>query len=66
MGKFDRTRLLLGDKIDLLNDSKVALFGVGGVGGFTAEALVRSGIGNLTIFDGDKISESTLLLKFHL
>lgn len=62
MGKaFDRTRLLIGgDNLEKLKNAKVIVFGIGGVGGFTAEALVRSGVGNLTIVDSDKVEESNL------
>lgn len=53
---FQRTELLLGkENVDKLKNSHVAIFGVGGVGGFVAEALVRCGIGELTIVDFDKI-----------
>ncbi len=58
---FDRVKLLIGnDKYEKLKSSHVAVFGVGGVGGFTAEALVRSGVGEITLFDSDIISESNL------
>lgn len=53
---FQRTELLLGrENINKLKNSHVAIFGVGGVGGFVAEALARCGIGELTIVDFDKI-----------
>lgn len=59
--KFIRTALLLGeDNMNKLSHSRVALFGLGGVGGFCAEALVRSGIGALDIIDCDVLSESNL------
>lgn len=58
---FNRTKLLIGEEALLkLQKSKVIVFGIGGVGGFTAEALVRSGIGNITLVDNDKIEESNL------
>ena len=58
---FIRTQYLIGEEsLDILQKSNVLLFGVGGVGGFVAEALVRSGIGSLTIIDGDKVEESNL------
>lgn len=61
MGAADRTELLIGkEKIQKLARASVALFGVGGVGGFAAEALVRSGIGAITVFDNDVIAESNL------
>ena len=50
----DRTRVLIGDEgINRLKDSHIAVFGLGGVGGYAAEMLVRSGIGKLTVIDGD-------------
>lgn len=58
---FSRTEILLGSEaIDRLQKSKVAVFGIGGVGGYAAESLVRAGIGNLDVFDGDVVSESNL------
>lgn len=61
MNKFARTKLLLGqDGIDKLQDSRVAVFGVGGVGGYVCEALVRSGIGTFDIIDNDKVCESNI------
>lgn len=58
---FDRTQLLLGEaSMDILNNSAVAVFGVGGVGGYVAEALVRSGIGSIDIIDNDKVSETNI------
>lgn len=54
--EFSRTELLVGkEAIDKLNKSRVAVFGVGGVGGYTVEALARSGIGALDLIDNDKI-----------
>lgn len=54
-----RTELLLGtDSVKRLSDASVILFGVGGVGGYVAEALARAGIGHLTLVDRDTISES--------
>ena len=53
---FNRTRLLLGDDIlERLDETKVIIFGVGGVGSWCAEGLVRSGIGHLTIVDSDRV-----------
>ncbi|MBO4594137.1 MAG: ThiF family adenylyltransferase, partial [Clostridia bacterium] len=58
---FSREVLLIGEEnLKKLKGKTVALFGVGGVGGFAAEALCRSGIGNISVFDGDKIAESNL------
>lgn len=59
--RFSRTRLLLGDKaMEKLKNSRVAVFGVGGVGGFAAEAIVRSGIGAIDIIDNDTVSVTNL------
>lgn len=61
MERFSRTEKLLGkDKITKLHGSNVVLFGVGAVGSFAAEALVRSGLGSLTVVDFDKISLSNI------
>lgn len=58
---YSRTRLLLGDDgIEKLRQAHVALFGLGGVGSYTAEALARSGIGQLDLIDDDVISPSNL------
>lgn len=59
--QFVRTALLLGDSaVQRLQKSHVIVFGVGGVGGYVVEALVRAGIGELSIVDNDVISESNL------
>lgn len=59
--RYSRTRLLIGDEgLEKLKSKRVALFGIGGVGGFVLEGLSRSGIGEITIFDKDKVSESNL------
>lgn len=56
MDIFDRTRLLLGpDTLGRIADKKVIVFGVGGVGSWLAECLVRSGIRHLTIVDSDRV-----------
>ena len=56
MNEFSRTELLLGTEgVDKLRNSSIAVFGVGGVGSFTVEALVRSGVGNISIIDDDKV-----------
>ena len=53
---FSRTRLVLGsDAVDKLKNSRVAVFGIGGVGGYTVEALARSGVGSLELIDSDKV-----------
>lgn len=59
--QFNRTKLLLGaENMQRLADARVAVFGVGGVGGFTVEALVRSGIGAIDIVDNDTVSLTNL------
>ena len=59
--QFMRTGLLLGEEgIRKLNKAAVAVFGIGGVGGFTVEALARSGIGHLVLVDADEVSESNI------
>ncbi|MBQ8427132.1 MAG: tRNA threonylcarbamoyladenosine dehydratase [Clostridia bacterium] len=61
MQAFNRVKTLIGkDKLDILQSSHVAVFGIGGVGGYTAEALVRSGIGEITIIDNDTVELSNL------
>lgn len=56
LNQFSRTQLLLGaEAMQKLACSRVAVFGIGGVGGYTVEALVRSGIGALDLIDDDKI-----------
>ncbi len=61
MDQFERTRRLLGDgAMDRLSASRVAVFGVGGVGGHAAEALARSGVGAIELFDDDRVSLTNL------
>ena len=61
MERFSRTELLIGsDGLQKLKNARVAVFGVGGVGGYVVEALARSGIGGLTLIDPDKVSISNL------
>ena len=61
MTQFSRTRLLLGpEAMERLYHSHVLLFGLGGVGGHAAEALCRSGVGRLTLVDGDRVVPSNL------
>ncbi|MCM1381748.1 MAG: tRNA threonylcarbamoyladenosine dehydratase, partial [Muribaculaceae bacterium] len=57
MEQFSRTELLLGgENMEKLKNSRVAVFGIGGVGGFAAEALARTGVGALELFDMDTVS----------
>ena len=59
--QFERTAMLFGEEaMKKLENSHVAVFGVGGVGGFAAEALVRSGIGAIDIIDNDTVALSNL------
>lgn len=61
-----RTELLIGKEgLDKLKKSKVIVFGIGGVGSFTTEALVRSGIGNLVIVDNDDICLTNINRQIH-
>ncbi|MDO4530559.1 MAG: tRNA threonylcarbamoyladenosine dehydratase [Bacillota bacterium] len=54
---FSRAELLLGkEKLKRLRDARVAVFGIGGVGSFAAEALARGGIGHIALIDGDVVS----------
>lgn len=59
--RFARTQLLLGEAgMEKLKNARVAVFGIGGVGGYVTEALVRSGIGTIDIFDNDKVCMTNL------
>lgn len=61
LNEFSRTELLLGrDAMEKLKNSRVAVFGVGGVGGYVCEALARSGVGALDLFDNDTVSLTNL------
>lgn len=59
--QFQRTEMLLGkEAMDRLSSARVAVFGIGGVGGHTAEALVRSGIGAIDLIDSDRVALSNV------
>ena len=59
--QYSRTRLLLGqDGIEKLRNARIALFGLGGVGGYAAEALARAGVGHMDLIDDDTISLTNL------
>lgn len=61
MNWYMRTELLLGsDGVERLRKARVAIFGVGGVGSFAAEAVARAGVGNITLVDGDIVTETNL------
>ncbi len=57
----ERTELLLGsEKLDMLRNANVLVVGVGGVGAYAAEMIVRAGVGRITIADADRVSESNI------
>ena len=61
LNQFSRTQLLLGEEaMDRLKRSRIAVFGVGGVGGYVCEALVRSGVGAFDLIDDDKVCLTNL------
>ena len=56
-----RTAMLIGDvAVEKLKNSRVAVFGVGGVGGYAVEALARAGVGALVLIDSDRVSVSNI------
>ena len=64
-GIFEREERLIGkDALLKLKGSRVAVFGLGGVGGAAAEALIRGGVGSLYVFDGDKVATSNINRQF--
>ena len=61
MEQFSRTEIIIGtEALEKLNKSKVAIFGIGGVGSFVAEGLVRAGVQNFKLIDKDKVSITNL------
>lgn len=61
LNQFSRTQLLFGkEAMEKLSGSRVAVFGIGGVGGYTVEALVRSGVGAIDLIDDDKVCLTNL------
>lgn len=61
MEEFGRTKMLIGEAaLERLNKAHVAVFGIGGVGGYAAEAMVRAGVGSLDLVDNDVISLSNI------
>ena len=61
LDQYSRTQLLLGEAaMETLRRSRVAVFGVGGVGGYTVEALARSGVGALDLIDDDRVCLTNL------
>ena len=68
MNQFERLELLIGDNIKKIQSKKVLVIGLGGVGSYAVEALIRSGISNITIVDNDIIDISNLnrqLMTYH-
>ena len=58
---YERTARMLGEEaVEKLKNARIALFGLGGVGGHAAEALARAGVGHLTLVDGDTVSASNM------
>ena len=56
-----RTAMLLGEgAVEKLTKARVAIFGIGGVGGYTLEALARAGVGQLDLIDSDTVSRSNI------
>ncbi|MBQ2468548.1 MAG: ThiF family adenylyltransferase, partial [Clostridia bacterium] len=59
--QFSRTELLLGkEAMEKLKSSRVAVFGIGGVGGYVCEALIRSGVGKFDLIDDDRVCLTNL------
>lgn len=66
MNQFSRTELLIGkDGVEKLHNAKVAVFGVGGVGSFVVEGLVRAGVGNFILVDDDEVCLTNLNRQIH-
>jgi tRNA A37 threonylcarbamoyladenosine dehydratase len=66
LNQFSRTQLLFGEEgMDKLYKAHVAVFGIGGVGGYTVEALARSGIGTLDLIDDDRVCLTNLNRQLH-
>ena len=61
MNRFSRTEMLIGkDNLQKLKNSKIAIFGIGGVGSYVAEGLARTGIENFVLVDNDNVSETNI------
>ena len=66
LNQFSRTQLLFGpEAMEKLQRSRVAVFGIGGVGGYAVEALARSGIGTLDLIDDDRVCLTNLNRQLH-
>ena len=60
LNQYSRTQLIFGaEAMEKLRNSRVAVFGIGGVGGYTVEALARSGVGELDLIDDDRYVSQT-------
>ena len=65
--QFSRTELLLGkEAMDRLKNARVAVFGIGGVGGYVCEALVRTGVGAFDLIDDDKVCLTNLNRQMYM
>lgn len=63
---FSRTEMLIGSEgLNVLSQSEVAVFGIGGVGSYTVEALARSGVGSIVMIDGDYIDKTNINRQIH-
>lgn len=66
LNEFSRTQLLLGKAaMEELKDARVAVFGIGGVGGYVCEALVRSGVGHFDLIDDDRVCLTNINRQIH-
>ncbi len=66
LNQFSRTQLLIGPEgINTLQNARVAVFGIGGVGGYAVEALARSGVGTLDLVDDDRVCLTNLNRQLH-
>ncbi|CBL06671.1 Dinucleotide-utilizing enzymes involved in molybdopterin and thiamine biosynthesis family 1 [Megamonas hypermegale ART12/1] len=66
LNRFSRTELLLGEEnMSKLAQSKIAIFGIGGVGSYVAEGLARCGIGEFILIDSDDISLTNINRQIH-
>lgn len=66
LNEFSRTQLLIGkERLEKLQQSKVAVFGIGGVGSFTVEALVRAGLGRIILVDNDCVCLTNINRQIH-
>ena len=61
MDRFSREKTLIGEeKFNILKSAHIAVFGIGGVGGYACEALARAGVGEITLIDNDVVSETNI------